>query len=72
LTLALSQRARIGGPATRRRSLPRCIVLPELTERIGWEREHGYRWRSTPCDKAGRSVAADDAEGQVALVLTVV
>jgi hypothetical protein len=24
---------------------PRCILLPELAARIGWEREHGYRWR---------------------------
>jgi hypothetical protein len=27
---------------------PRCIRLTELAERIGWEREHGYRWRATP------------------------
>jgi hypothetical protein len=26
---------------------PRCILLPELAARIGWEREHGYRWRPT-------------------------
>jgi DNA-directed RNA polymerase subunit RPC12/RpoP len=26
---------------------PRCILLTELAARIGWEREHGYRWRGT-------------------------
>lgn len=25
---------------------PPCIRLSELAERIGWEREHGYRWRA--------------------------
>jgi hypothetical protein len=25
---------------------PRCIRLSELAERIGREREHGYRWRA--------------------------
>jgi hypothetical protein len=27
---------------------PRCVLLTELAARIGWEREHGYRWRATP------------------------
>jgi DNA-directed RNA polymerase subunit RPC12/RpoP len=27
---------------------PRCILLTELAARIGWEREHGYRWRAAP------------------------
>jgi hypothetical protein len=24
------------------------ILLPELAARIGWEREHGNRWREAP------------------------
>ena len=24
---------------------PRCILMPELAARVGWEREQGYHWR---------------------------
>jgi hypothetical protein len=38
---------------------PRCILLTELAARIGWEREHGYRWRAgPPLSSADRQASA--------------